>query len=180
MKKLLSILFLLVFLFNLAGYYIVFTVLQQSARNEMKAFIKKNPQLDELEKIVISDKEMNSASAIKFQDDNNEIVFNDKLYDIVCETRDGENTIFYCINDKNEEQLFAGLNEHIKLNFEENGPLKKQSIELIKNIIKEVLPVFKLVLMIPDANTFVYPTIKFLLSANFIQLISPPPKTENI
>jgi hypothetical protein len=179
MKKLLSILFLFIFLFNLAGYYIVFTIMQQTARKEMKAFIKKNPPLDKLERLVISDEKMNSPEIFKYKDDNKEIIYNGKLYDIVCATKDGSNTIFYCINDKNEEQLFAGLNDHIKQNFEQNGPLKKRSIQLIKNIIKEVLPVYRLGFMIPNATEFIYPTLKFLLSTKFILVISPPPKTDN-
>jgi hypothetical protein len=176
MKKILSILFLAIFLFNLLGYYFVVYLMQQSVHSEMKAFIKKNPPLDKLERLVISDKEMNSREVFKFKDDKKEFVYNGKLYDIVKETKDGTNTIFYCINDKNEEQLLAGLCEHFKNNFDQNGPAKDKSRQLIKNIIKEALPDSHSTIKSFQSLTFIFFEYHFELTNQFIPVFSPPPE----
>ena len=111
MKRILSILFLFVFLFNLAGYFIVFEVRQYSAKQEMKIFIKNNIPENELTKIIIPNSELTSSSSEFRQTEENEFVYQGKYYDIVNKKTDGNNTIFYCINDKNEEKLFEELAE---------------------------------------------------------------------
>ena len=175
MKKLLSILFLFIFLFNLAGYYVVFTIMQQSAKRDMKAFIKKNPETDELEKVVISSKEMSSSAIFKFTDDN-EFIYNGELFDVVSKTTDGDNTVFYCLDDRNEEKLFAGLNEHIKNNCDQNSASKNLSLQLIKNIIKEALPDNYSEMKPSQYITFLYSDFNPILHKQFIQVIAPPPK----
>lgn len=176
MKKLLSILFLFIFLFNLSGYYFVFNVMQKSARKEMKALIKKNIPKTDLEKLVISENEMNSPDIFNFKDDNKEFIYNGKLYDIISETKDGSNTIFYCINDKNEEKLFAGLHEHIRNNYDQNVPSKSRSGLLIKNIIKEALPDLYHEMKSFQTLTFIFFEDRFVLTDQFIPIFSPPPE----
>jgi len=150
--------------------------MQQTARNEMKALIKKNLPLKDLEKLVITENEMNSPDIFKYKDDNNEILYNGKLYDIFSETKDGSNTVFYCINDKNEEKLFAGLNEHIKNNYDQNGPSKNKSLQLIKNIIKEALPDNDIAIKPFQSLTIIFFEYRFELATQSIPIVAPPPE----
>ena len=143
----------------------------------MESYIKKNTPNNELVKIIISNSEIaSSSSGFRFTEDD-EFIYNGNYYDIVRQKTDGSNTIFYCINDTNEEKLFAGLNEHIKQNMDQNLPVKNKSVQLLKNIIKEALPdnIISLFCNQSSNNThFIYSSFQ---KEYFKSIPSPPPKT---
>jgi len=178
MKKALSILFLFIFLYNIAGYFIVFTLQQFSVREEMELYIKKNMADKELERVVVSNTDIAGGSSdFRFKDDNNEFVYKGKLYDIVRQKTDGVNTIFYCINDNNEERLIEGLSQHIQRNTDQNLPAKNNALNLVNNIIKDALPDKHC-----EQLCNFYSKISFYISYNslireqFIPTPTPPPK----
>lgn len=39
---------------------------------------------------------------------------NGKMYDVVTVKKEGNTLTYYCLNDKNEEKLFTGLDNHIR------------------------------------------------------------------
>lgn len=149
--------------------------MQQSVHCDMKAFTNKNISLSVYDKIEISGKDMDSPSLFKYTDDN-EFIYNGKLYDIVSTEKDGVNTIFYCLNDKKEERLFAGLNIHIKNNCDQNGPSKDKALQLIKNIIKEALPDTHCTLKTSQIFTYIFSDSKSELAKQFIPVNAHPPK----
>jgi len=59
MKKAAAIFLLGIFLFNIAGYFIAFKLVQYQIKKEIKAEIKKNINSDELTAIIISKKQIN-------------------------------------------------------------------------------------------------------------------------
>jgi hypothetical protein len=140
MKKIFSIILCITFLFNVSGYLIIFQILRSDAREEMKTYIKHNLREEEMEIVVVSNSEIASqVSTFKFVNES-EFIYKGKRYDIIKKSKEANQTIFYCINDKNEENLFAGLNEHIKRNIDQNTNTKDKSNTLTKNIVKDALP----------------------------------------
>lgn len=177
MKRTLSIIFLLVFIYNIAGFFVVFKIEQYAAKDEMKAYISQNPANAELEKIVISNEVMDSrASGFRMFDDNKEFTFNGKLYDIIKSTSDGKFTTFYCLNDKNEERIISNLYEHVQRNTDQNIPSRDNAMKLIKNIIKEALPNEYSSLCNVPFKEIHFTTVFTDLPQNYIPVASPPPK----
>ncbi len=177
MKKAFSILFLLVFLYNMAGFFVIFKVEQYSAKREMNAYINKNISLPEIEKVVISNAVINTgASGFRYLDDNKEFVFNGRLYDIAQSMNDGSNTVFYCINDKNEERLIAKFNEHLQRNNDQNVPGRNQTEKLVKGMVKEALPHNATGLFTLTESKIVFNENHQSLVKQYIPLFTPPPK----
>ena len=143
----------------------------------MNAFINKNLNIPEIEKIVIPKSVITSgAQGFRYIDDNKEFVFNGRLYDIARTTDDGNNTVFYCINDKNEEQLIAKFNEHLQRNNDQNVPVRNQTEKLVKGMVKEALPQNTTGLFtLSESNIFFKENFQFLLK-QYIPLPTPPPK----
>ena len=133
MKKGASLLLLGIFLFNVGGYFIAFRSFQYHIKKEIKAEIKKNVNPGELTIIVI---EINHINKIDWLEKEKEMYYNGKLYDIVKHTQNDTSITYYCIDDKQEEVLFANLEEHINTHIA-NNPIKNQEQKKITdNVIK--------------------------------------------
>ncbi|MES2139220.1 MAG: hypothetical protein V4511_05900 [Bacteroidota bacterium] len=134
MKKIAVIFFLCVFLFNTMGYFIAFKAVHYQIKKEIKAEIKRKVNPAELTVIVINRQQINQ---IDWYETGKEMYHDGKLYDIVRNTENDTSIIYYCINDKQEEELFAHLDEHINAHIAANKPLKNKSTKkLADNIVK--------------------------------------------
>ena len=151
-----------------------------NSRQEKKWNHMKNNLADnELEKVVVSNVDIdNGSSDFRFKDDNKEFVYKGKLYDIVRQKSDGVNTVFYCINDKNEESLIEGLEEHIQRNTDQNLPAKNNTSNLVKNIVKDALPDKQYKQICNYCSKITFNTYYNLyLKEQFIPPPTPPPKS---
>ena len=137
MKKILSIILFVSFLYTSVGYYFIFTIRQSLIRNEVKMTIKNNSTEKAL--TVLS---FNPCSkeyhAIEWMS-NHEFRYKEKMYDIARKTVEADGTVrYYCVNDEQEEDLFADLGEDIKNYFSDKGINEKNSkpikIETVKYI----------------------------------------------
>jgi hypothetical protein len=177
MKRLLSILFLLIFVYNLAGYFVVFRLEQYAVKRSMKALIKSGLNEEALEKVVVPNGDISTERfGFRLLDEGKEFMYKGKLYDIVKSSTDGKNTVFYCINDKNEERLFANLYEHIKQNNEPNTPAKNHSNNLVKSIIKEALPDNSMEMLLTKTADIQFSIYDIAPLQQYIPLHTPPPK----
>jgi len=150
--------------------------MQYDTRKEMKALLNQNLCDEKLEKIIIPNAEIsNPSSSFRFVEEN-EIMYHGKLYDVAKKKVEGNNTIFYCINDKNEESLFKGLEEHLKHNLDQNTPSKDKSNLLAKNIIKEAIPGKLHLLKFNTALSDIPIIYTSLLQEEYIPIFLPPPK----
>jgi hypothetical protein len=178
MKKILSILFLLVFVYNLAGFFIVFKCQQYSVKSDMKALLKKDIPDSKLDKIIIPDADINSGTSdFRYLDDNKEFFYNGKLYDIARSYDDGIKTVFYCINDMNEEQLYSKLEEHIQRNNDQNIPGKTQTASLLKGMIKDYFPQRPLIQFSNTGSEIFFHEQQQSLLKQFIPVFTPPPES---
>lgn len=134
MKKVISIFLFSIFLFNMAGYFIAFKSVQYQIKKEIKAEIKKKINPYELTTIVIDKTQINK---IDWLEEGEEMYYKGNLYDIVRHTKNATSITYYCINDEQEEKLFANLEEHIATHIAANKPIKNQaSKKLSNNVIK--------------------------------------------
>lgn len=132
MKKVISIFLFGIFLFNMAGYFIAFKSFQYQIKKEIKAEIKRNINPNELTTIVIDKKQTNK---IEWLEEGKEMNYNGKLYDVVRLTKNDTSITYYCINDKQEELLFANLEEHIGAHVAANKPIKNQASKKLSNTV---------------------------------------------
>lgn len=175
-KRFFSLLICSLFLFNISGYYIVFSILQHQVRKEMKALIKSELPDEKMEIIIIPDSEILSGKSTLTFIKKNEFYYKGNLYDIVKRTRGENSSIFYCINDKQEEKLFAGLDDHIRSNMDKNTNAKSKSVQIAKNIIKEALPESKKPISSITFREYYYRTFTSFVIWQYSQVDSPPPK----
>jgi hypothetical protein len=174
MKKVSAVLIALLFLFNIMGYYFVFSYNQNLVRIEMKRCIKAGYFADSYIVLKISNPSINPDFK---RIDKGEFRYKDKLYDIVSETKTGNITTFRCINDKNEEKLLAGFHHTFELASSQNNPAKARHAQaMLYHVIKLALPEnhLKTPSIVPTEISFINPI--HLLSSVFYSPASPPPK----
>jgi len=167
MKRVLSILVLVVFLAHFAGFYIYFFVQVKQVRKEMKARLRTLPT-DKLELVKLSSRDLNNARV-----DDHEIKINGKMYDIARIEKVGDNYFVYCLHDKGEDSLLAFLDKMLSL------PLKD------KKALPQVLKFASLTFLLPSVNNLHQPLdIQFrsftkytLGTITFVPSVdSPPPQ----
>lgn len=134
MKKSLSILLLGIFLFNSAGYYLVFKVAQIEIKKEIKREIKLGLQSEELSVIRFSNSEIKNIIWVK---KNKEFIYLDQMFDIVKSISEDNYITYYCINDKQEKKLFKDLEQQVLKQIENNKNSKNNSTKKnFENITK--------------------------------------------
>jgi len=177
MKKVLSISLLLIFLFQMAGFYFVFKIQQREIRKEFKRLLQSGIAEDKL--VVIEfDKNCKPAKGeeIKFIE-NHEIFFHNTFYDIVRKETLGSVTKYFCIADHDETLLFARLNTVMKDEMNKNNERKRQN-----NSFKQLFNPFTISTNHPILEVFtidIPPKIyyQFSLKSWIPFPLVPPPKS---
>jgi hypothetical protein len=120
-KKLFSILLLVIVLFNITGFFVIFKIEQFHIRKAIKRQIKAGVSEDELHFFSFSQKEFNELDWTK---KGKEFRLENTMYDVVRLEKFKDFIHLYCVNDKEESVLFANLYERIqyKMNQESNIP----------------------------------------------------------
>ena len=135
MKKIGIIAFLAIFLFNTAGYYVVFLAQQVQIKSEIRSQINSGFYDEELTSVITINKA--DLSAVEFFDEGEEMRYKGSMYDIVKKKESAKEITYYCINDSHEESLMARLDSHIKTHVSDNKPLKHNSPKkMTDNIVK--------------------------------------------
>ncbi len=127
MKKVLSISLLLIFLFQMTGYYFVFKIQQSEIRKEFKRLLQTGIAEDKL--VVIEfDKNCKPAKGeeIKFIE-NHEILYHNTFYDIVRKETLGSVTKYFCIADHDETLIFARFSKVMKQESNKNNDRKNHN-----------------------------------------------------
>mgnify|MGYP001366550868 CR=1 FL=1 len=139
MKRLLSISLVIIFLFNIFGYYLTFQIIEAGYKKNFRLQILNNITSDNIEILVIPDNEMHSKHTPFRWMESDEFKYYGKMYDVIKHEKQGTNNIFYCINDKNEEQLFVRFEDFIKHGETSNLPYQQKSRSIISTIIKDAV-----------------------------------------
>lgn len=172
LKKLASILLILVFALGICGYYPVFRILQYRVRQEVKLRIKKKVPEDQLHTI-----SPESDNELEWLRPDKEFRYKGDLYDIVrTETREGK-IIYHCINDKEEKALFATLDELVKKEMDDKSSPQGNTA---KNLLKVFFNLYHEVPTSPTAHFQSEPiTFQYLFpyTAPVKDLSTPPPES---
>jgi len=136
-RKILSVLFAVLILFNLFGYYFVFKCDQVRVKGEMKAMMRSSSFQAHSQEIIILD----PATDRDFKMiDKDEILYHGKLYDIITTRNSGSSIIINCVNDTKEEQLLARYNKYSTWVAGMNAPEKSRNNQaMLYHIIKHAL-----------------------------------------
>ncbi|MGA3012527.1 MAG: hypothetical protein ABSD71_00690 [Bacteroidales bacterium] len=136
-RKILSVLFAGLILFNLCGYYFVFKCDQMYLKSEMKRMIKSGSFHGFNEEVII----VNPSSDPDFKMlDKDEISYHGKMYDVISSGTSGNSSIYTCINDTKEEQLIAHYDKYSTCISGMNLPERsKTSQAMLYHIIKQAL-----------------------------------------
>ncbi len=130
MKKAVSFLLLILFLYSIAGIFISFKVQQFEVKKEIKLRLKKSVPKSELT-LFSFHPSSDEYSTLQWIEDH-EFRYNGKMYDIVYRSADSDGTLhFQCINDTKEEILFADLDEQVQKNCDSrSNPSAKNTLKL--------------------------------------------------
>lgn len=155
------------------GYFIVFKAMQYEVKSEIKAQIIEGIDPLKLVSITINKAEQRN---IEWFDEGNEMLYNNKLYDIVRSTENKSSTTYYCISDTEETELIANFDNHINENLIANKALKNESlIKLLDKDIKLFFSNEKSIYTSLDSS-FQFSFISIIYQGPQIQTILPPPK----
>lgn len=103
-KKIFILTMLMVFLFNIMGYYILFEVRKQIVRAEMERLTSRS----DCKVTILRIADPGHDPAFK-RIHKKEFLYRGQLYDIVLEKSDAGGTTFYCIHDTKEDALYKAL-----------------------------------------------------------------------
>lgn len=165
-RKYISIGILFIILFNIGGYYMWFGVMQYRIRKEIKQEIRKGLNDNDLILFEISD---NSKTDLNWIEAGKEFSFNAEMYDVVKEKKLKNKTLYYCINDRKEEQLIA--------NYKETHNTKKETDKKLRIITPfQYFQSHFETRNYKHAISISYPNLIFLYTSNIPDVHSPPPK----
>jgi len=137
MRKLISLLLLIAVLFNIAGYYFTFLIIQQGYKRDFITHLKNDASTKDVLLLRISDEEIRSGVSNFKWTEENEFVFQGKMYDVISRQKQGNMNIFRCLNDNREEMLMAKYEGIIKHKTDTALPYKQKGSRLYSQIVKE-------------------------------------------
>lgn len=176
LKKIAILVLMIALIVNICGMYFIIESVRFSVKKEIKRKIKLGVPENELHQLKFLKTDIESGNAeLKWLEDN-EFSFQGKMYDVVRTLDDGPYIIYYCINDFQEEQLFASLDNMICKQLTENGQAKAKSRLLQRLLIHEA--VADICKKIPLDHHFTTIGTKPLFSIQevIIDIPTPPPQ----
>jgi hypothetical protein len=121
MKRFVALVFLFLYAYNIAGYLLLFSVLQYRTRSEVKTMLKESVPETDLTTFAFHTLSLTAdAHSLQWIDDH-EFRREEKLYDIVRSFVHGDSTYLVCINDVQEERLFEHLDNHVQREMGNSG-----------------------------------------------------------
>jgi hypothetical protein len=156
--------FLVIFLYNSMGNYLVFELNKFRVRQAVQAMIRNRKETGQCQVFKVFQPERNPD----FQRiEAREFRFRGRLYDIIRETRRENVTTFYCIQDKKEELLITGFKEVQN---------RKSTQSLLHHLITQALPVDLKNKPEPPATDVLFREKTSPISLVFIALPGHPPE----
>ncbi len=172
MKRTLSIFLVISFLFNTAGYLLIFLVIQSSLKENAREKISSNNYNHSQTLIVFANKNLDTGIAeLKFYDEK-EFSFKGKMYDIIKRENKNDSVYFYCLADTEEDELNLAFNKKGKTEETDNN---SGNLNFLKNILQDGLLTQNH--FCPN-NNFKIPFTKeesLITTSNICDIPTPPP-----
>jgi hypothetical protein len=167
MRKYISIIVLFIFLFNIGGYYLWFSVIQNGLQKEIEKEIGEGGNDGDFSLIIVPEK---GETGIVWIKPDKEFSYKGEMYDVVKIQMHDQKKYYYCLNDSKEKELIANFNKtanhkketekKLKRNFNYNFDFQGSCIA------KNLYPVY---LTINSTH--------FLYKSTTVDILSPPPKS---
>jgi len=173
MKKIIFYLLISIFIYQIGGYVISFSIMKYSIEAEMKAKIKENLNTNEYQ--VLNLNTISKENSFKWEKKDKEFWYNGRIYDIVKIEKSG---ILKCIDDIQEKKLFQNLDSYVSGFFTKN-PNGKKAMQSINSLFFAVfLPSKEIV--IPQryciSTTSIDNRLILRNSDRTLSVVSPPPR----
>lgn len=139
MKKTISIVLIVSFVFNTIGFYILFFAVKYQNKERITELIHKGIINDYLILLKISKKTASQNNASFQRIESNEVKYNGNMYDIVKEETYDSLIYFYCISDEVEDEIIASLENYTPNNSFNNQLKNKYNQNFIKQLLKDFL-----------------------------------------
>ena len=162
LKKALAISLLFLFLFNALGYYVIFELNKFLIKKEMRSMAFGKPSA--MTVLIVPDAENNGDLR---RIDKHEILYKNRMYDIIREVKKGRCVTFYCIRDTREENLLAGFKKNSTNRF---------TLALMKNLVTAAIPPSPEETDFADFTGVYYYPLTTPICLISIPPIIPPPK----
>jgi hypothetical protein len=140
LKRSFSILLLLVFLFNVVGYYPVFWGLKYRARMEMNQRLDdENYNADETVTIKIPLTVPYNTFSPDYERMTGSFEHSGEFFKLIKQKLERDTLYIVCIKDHKEKQLHAALTDFIKLSTD-LPTSSQQTLKLLSGLIKDYIP----------------------------------------
>jgi hypothetical protein len=180
LKKTLSILMLIIFLFNVGGYYIVFWALRYQSNKNLETILDAGTYSNEgTVELKIPINIPYPLQPAEFERSNGEFELNGEYYQLVKQKLENDTLHVLLIKDTHEKKLVETMTDYANLSNDFGGKDHK-ALNLLGKLLKEYNP--------GSAISISEPTPSIELNAFFIQfsdtiltrtenIPSPPPKS---
>ncbi|MFZ6011154.1 MAG: hypothetical protein ACOYXT_12480 [Bacteroidota bacterium] len=168
MKKIGAISVILIFLCNGAGFYVYYCLQLQQIRSEMREALKLRPD-HELEILQLTIQQFEEASV-----DENEILFNGKMYDIARVEKAEKEVKIYCLHDEKEDSLLTLLDEVVSKPMKHKDSLPGQIFQFISLIY--VVPPEEIVFETQFFGEYLISRYEFSIQDFHRDIMTPPPR----
>lgn len=135
MKRFVASVFLLLYAYNIAGYLLLFAVLQYRTSSEVKRMLKLGVPESQLTTFAFHTHSLANGSYHLQWLDEHEFRRDGRMYDIVRSFVREDTTYLICINDVQEDQLFEHLDNHVQRAIGSSGTLNK--FDAFKDVFKD-------------------------------------------
>ena len=176
MKKITSIFLIFLLLLDSCGFFVVYIELSNHFKKEAATRINDFIPDSKLEILAFRLSELSGASSHVSILDNNEIKFNDELYDVYKKVIEGDSVYLYCVNDANENILETAFTIYVDSKTQDNSKNTP-----IHNILANVFKVA--VIPVVFNGSYYQSSIKFttkivyLFPQHSAEIPTPPPKS---
>jgi hypothetical protein len=164
MKKIFSAIMVLVVLFNAAGYFIVYELDRYLIRKEMFSLIEHGCFTRSI--TILSIYDPSNDPSFK-RTEKAEIEYHGNMYDVAREVRSGKIYTFYCVHDKQEDLLIAGMKSMHQ---------NKNAVSLLQHFISIALPVVTERNLPQEFRQICYPPITERFHNRSLIPFYPPPE----
>ncbi len=166
MKKNLAILFLFIFILQIAGPYPWFKVVDTIIHEKMINRIAKISDSDKLCLVTIPE---NKMSEVYWKVKNKEFRYKNEMYDVVKLKYSGSERHYYCIKDSKENELLASYLKQVKA-------LKTVEKRIRIMLITNYLPQNLIVKLYNSFVVYSYFELPKFYVSKIIEINSPPPQ----
>lgn len=174
MKKSAAIFLLAIFLFNIVGYFLAFSVVKYQVRKEIKKQIKLGLPESELTFLHIAKSDEDELSWVE---SGKEFIYKDQMYDVVRVESKQDTTIYQCIKDTQEDALFAHLGDHVQKHIAENKPMKNNGAKKLGQHVIKIYFLSEVTYFLALTESIIeFPSINNVCVSAVKKVHSPPPE----